>query len=82
MEVLGPLTYQFQLPPQWKIHNIFHTTLLTPYHKTKAHGPNFVYPPPDTVEGEEQWKVEAIMQHKKYGRKVKGKLQHYKFLIK
>ena len=80
--MLGPLTYQLQLPPQWKIHDIFHATLLTLYCETKAHGPNFVYPPPDTVEGEEQWIVEAIMQHKKYGRKVKGKLQHYKFLIK
>ena len=80
--MLGPLTYQLQLPPQWKIHDVFHTTLLIPYHETKAHGPNFAYPPPDTVEGEEQWKVKVITQHKKYRRKVKGKLQHYKFLIK
>ena len=73
MEVLGPLTYQLQLPPQWKIHNVFHATFLTPYHETEAHGPNFAYPPPDMVESEEQWKVKAIMQHKKYGRKMKGK---------
>ena len=82
MEVLGPFTYQLRLPPQWKIHDIFHATLLMPYHETEAHGPNFAYPPPDTIEGEEQWEVEAITHHKKYRRKVKGKPQCYKFLVK
>ena len=81
-EVLDPLTYQLQHFSQWKIHNVFHATLLTPYRETKAHGPNFAYPPSDNIEGKEQWKVETITQHKKYGRKVKGKLQRYKFLIK
>ena len=70
-EVLGPLTYQLQLPPQWKIHDVFHTTLLMPYCETEAHGLNFAYPPSDMVEGEEQWKVKVITQHKKYKRKVK-----------
>ena len=27
-EVLGPLTYRLKLPPSWKIHNVFHATLL------------------------------------------------------
>jgi len=27
-EVLGPITYRLQLPASWKIHNIFHATLL------------------------------------------------------
>ena len=30
-EVLGPLTYRLKLPEQWKIHPIFHATLLTPF---------------------------------------------------
>ena len=28
-KVLSPITYQLELPPQWKIHDIFHTDLLT-----------------------------------------------------
>ena len=27
-EVLGPVTYQLKLPTTWKIHNMFHATLL------------------------------------------------------
>jgi hypothetical protein len=31
MEVISPVTYCVQLPTQWKIHNVFHTSLLHPY---------------------------------------------------
>ena len=27
-EVLGPVTYQLKLPEPWKIHKVFHATLL------------------------------------------------------
>ena len=30
-EVLGPVTYRLKLPTTWKIHNVFHATLLRPY---------------------------------------------------
>ena len=30
-EVLGLVTYQLKLPESWKIHKVFHTTLLCPY---------------------------------------------------
>jgi len=67
-EVLGPVTYCLQLPNQWRIHDIFHASLLLPYRETEAHGPNFVKPPPDLIEGEEEYEIEAIMSHKKWGR--------------
>jgi len=51
-EVLGPVTYRLKLPNQWRIHDIFHASLLSPYHETETHGPNFVKPPPDLIEGE------------------------------
>ena len=51
--VLSPITYQLELPPQWKIHNVFHIDLLTPYHETDTHGANFMQPPPNLVNGEE-----------------------------
>ena len=66
-----PITYQLELPPQWKIHNIFHADLLTPYHETKLHRPNFTKPPPDLIDGEEEYEVEEILQSRKFGRQCK-----------
>ena len=39
--VLSTITYQLTLPEQWKIHNVFHVDLLTPYRETEFHGPNY-----------------------------------------
>ena len=66
--VLSPITYQLELPPQWKIHNMFHVDLLTPYCETELHGPNFTRPPPDLINGEEEYEIEEILQSRKFGR--------------
>ena len=62
--VLSPLTYQLQLPGTWKIHDVFHASLLSSYHSTETHGPSFLNPPPDVIDNEEEYKVEAILFHK------------------
>ena len=36
--VISRTSYQLKLPPQWKIHNVFHATLLTPYKETALNG--------------------------------------------
>jgi len=66
-EVLGPITYRLKLPNQWRIHDVFHASLLSPYRETKTHGPNFTKPPPDLIKGKEEYEIEAIMSHKKWG---------------
>jgi hypothetical protein len=38
---ISPVAYQLKLPVAWGIHDVFHASLLSPYHKTTAHGPNF-----------------------------------------
>jgi len=68
LEVLGPVTYKLRLPIQWNIHNMFHGRLLTPYHETNVHRKNFPEPPPDLVNGEEEYEVESIRDHRKWGR--------------
>ena len=60
--------YQLILPPQWKIHDVFHADLLTPYHETELHRPNFTMPPADLIDGEEEYEVEEILQLRKFGR--------------
>jgi hypothetical protein len=66
--VLSPITYQLTLPGTWKIHDVFHVDLLTPYIETEFHGPNYTRPPPDLVQGEEEYKVEKVLNSRQYGR--------------
>jgi len=66
-DALGPLTYRLDIPKRWKIHNIFHATLLSPFRQTDVHRPSFTNPPPDLIDGEEQYEVEAILNHCKIG---------------
>ena len=67
-KVLSPITYQLQVPLSWKIHDVFHIDLLTPYKETEMHGPNFIEPPPDLIDGEEEYEVEAILDSRRWGR--------------
>lgn len=67
-EVLGPLTYRLNLPRRWEIHNVFHASLLSPFRTTNVHRPSFTNPPPDLIDGEEEYQVKAILKHQKRGR--------------
>jgi hypothetical protein len=62
---------------QWSIHPVFHINLLTPYRETIMHGPNYQYPVPDLVDGEEEYSVEKILDSRKFGRR-----QCLQYLIK
>ena len=46
---------------------MFHIDLLTPYQETDIHGANFTQPPPDLVDGEEEYEVEEILDSRRYG---------------
>jgi hypothetical protein len=68
VRVLSPITYELRLPAQWKLHPVFHVDLLTPYHETEFHGANYDKPPPDLINGEEEYKVERIVASRCFGR--------------
>src|SRR5216683_2768951 len=69
-KVMSPVVYKLRLPPQWNIHPVFHASLLTPYTETKEHGENYTRPPPDMIEGEAEYEVEAIRAHRYQRRKL------------
>ena len=66
-EVLGPVTYRLRLQPSWRIHDVFHATLLRPYKENEVYGKNFTEPPPELIEGEEVYEVESILNHRRRG---------------
>ena len=71
IEAISNAAFKIELPSHWKIHNIFHASLLTPYRETEAHGPNWIEPPPDIIEGEPEWEVEQVLQSRRFGRTKK-----------
>ena len=68
-EVISPVTYRLCIPEHWKIHNVFHASLLSPYTETPIHGLNFEEPPPELINDEPEWEVEAILDSRRFGRK-------------
>ena len=66
---IGLEAFQLKLLEEWAIHNVFNENLLTRYvelkfkrqHKEPA-------PPPTIINEEEEYEVEEVREHKKYGR--------------
>jgi hypothetical protein len=63
------VVFQLELPHQWKVHNVFHASLLTPYVETELHGPNYAEPPPDISEGDLKFEVEQIVGSRRIEKK-------------
>jgi integrase-like protein/chromodomain-containing protein len=68
VKVVSPVAFQLRIPMAWNIHDIFHASLLSPYHESLEHRPNYSRPLPDLLEGEEEYKVERIVNHWHFGR--------------
>ena len=65
---VGRSAYKLRLPPKWKIHPTINESLLMPYVKPDTGiGPS-TRPPPDDIEGEEEYKVEGIIDSRLHGR--------------
>ncbi|ETW75360.1 hypothetical protein HETIRDRAFT_330784, partial [Heterobasidion irregulare TC 32-1] len=61
---VGLLVYKLQIPQHWKIHPVFHATMLTKYKKKEAHRTNFVKPLLEVLNDKEHYKVEMILDLK------------------
>ena len=58
---MSPVNYHLELPTQWHIHPVFHIDLLTKYNETPIHGINYQRPPPELIDGEEEYEVEKVI---------------------
>jgi len=66
-KVISLVAYRLTLPLSWCIHDVFHASLLLPYRETAVCRPNFTCPPPNLIGDEEEYKVEAIVNHRRHG---------------
>ena len=71
VQVMSPVNYWLQLPTQWSIHDVFHIDLLTPYREMLTHGANYQCPPPDLIDGVEEFEVEKVLDSRRHGRGCK-----------
>jgi hypothetical protein len=62
-KVLEPVTYQLKFPESWRIHNVFHATLLRPYIENEVYRNNYLRPLSKLLEGKEVYEVEMILRH-------------------
>jgi hypothetical protein len=67
-DVILPVVYCLTLPLSWKIHNVFHISLLTPYKEMEEHGTNFAKPPPELIKEHEEYEVEQVLASRLFGR--------------
>lgn len=58
---IGEVAYRLKLPVNYKIHNVFHVSLLRNY---KVDGTVQPPPPPELVDGDLEYEVEEIISHR------------------
>ena len=61
------MAYELSLPPDWKIHPVFHISNMRRYVRSEEFSHAEKPPPPIMVDGEEEYEVEAILRHKGKG---------------
>ena len=61
LKQIGQQAYELELPPSMRMHDVFHVSLLKPYHEDGTY-----QPPPVTIllDGEEEFEVQTILQHR------------------
>ncbi|KFY17374.1 hypothetical protein V491_05015 [Pseudogymnoascus sp. VKM F-3775] len=59
--------YRLELPPAYQIHDVFHVSLLEPYHQRA----DTVSTPAIDVQSHDEWEVQSIQAHKETGQGVR-----------
>jgi len=72
-EIISPLAVRLTLPRKWKIHNVFHISLLEPY-RTSEHrappDPSKILREADDIEQSEEYDVDEVVSSRKQGRRI------------
>ena len=71
-KIVSPLAAKLTLPRKWKIHDVFHVSLVEPYRvgPRETPDPSKVVREADDIENSEEYDVEEVMASIKKGRRV------------
>jgi hypothetical protein len=75
LETIGPVAYKLKLPDDWRIHPVFHVSLLKPYRTDGRVQP----PTPLLHEGEVYFPIDRVLDHRIT---KKGRKQAHEYLIR
>jgi hypothetical protein len=73
VQVVEPVACKLNMNPGWRVHPVFHVSLLEPYRKDGRVQPP---PPPIEMEGALEYEVESILEHRFRG--IKNPKAYYK----
>jgi hypothetical protein len=73
VQVVGPVAYKLKMNSGWRVHLVFHVSLLEPY---REDGRVQLPPPPIEMEGALEYEVESILEHRFRG--IKNPKAYYK----
>jgi len=81
-KIVSPLAVRLTLPCKWKIHNVFHGSLLEPYRTSKHQAPldpSKVLQEADDIEQSEEYDMDEVMSSVEHGR---GNNKQILYLVK
>ena len=65
-DLVGKQAYRLHLPTNYRIHNVFHVSYLEPYSRRRNDVSTPKMPPPELIDDEEVYEVEAILQTQRH----------------
>lgn len=70
LEQHSPVSFRVELPPFYKIHDVFHVDVLRPYLPSpESLGSRSAAPPdPTIIDGQDEYEVDEILKYRKYRR--------------
>ena len=77
LEKIGSRSFRLELDKKWKIHNVFHVSLLEPYKTSDNFARTQNRSEPKEIEGENKYEVENIIKSevRENRQRVKGRIQ-------
>jgi len=72
-KIVSPLAIQLTLPRKWKIHNVFHVSLIEPYWASNLLGPvkpSKVLHEANDIEQSEEYDVNKVMSSTRKGHRI------------